>query len=93
MEMPKILPKYTDAKLSKAGWINKEDLKKIGKNALVFLTPTLTLYGAQLLGALNTSTILSLKDLIPSPYVIGAFEGYLIATFLDYLKKLNDGGK
>lgn len=93
MELPKIaiLPKYTDAKLSKKGFLNKDDLKRIGKNMLVFLTPTITLYLAQLTGALSDHTALTYLDLIPSSFVIGAFQAYIISTILDYLKKLNDG--
>lgn len=93
MEIPKILPKFTEAEVSKKGFLNIEDLKKMVRNMLVFLTPSILLYGAQLLGSLNDHILLSLNDLIPSPYVIGAFQGYLISTVLDYLKKLNDGGK
>ena len=93
MELLKVLPQFTEAKNSKAGFLNQEDLHKLCKNMLIFLTPTLVLYGGQLLGSLNSHTVLSLADLIPSSFVIGAFEGYLISTFMDYLKKLNAGGK
>lgn len=90
MEMPiKVLPKYTEAKVSKVGFLNASDWKNIGVNALIFLTPTITLYGAQLLGVLNDRN-LALSDLLPSAYVVGAFEGYVISTGLDYLKKLNN---
>jgi len=92
MEIPKILPQFTEAEVSRKGFLNIEDLKKMVKNMLVFLTPTIVLYGAQLLGTLNDH-VLSLSDLTPSTYVVGAFQGYLISTFLDYLKKLNDGSK
>jgi len=91
MDLPKVLPQYTEDKVSKKGFLNKEDLQKLLKNMLVFLTPTFILYGSQLLGSLNDSTILALKDFIPSRFVIGAFEGYVISTAIDYLKKLNDG--
>lgn len=91
MEMPKILPAFSEAKISPRGKLNAEDLQKMWKNALIFLTPTITLYAAQLIASLNAHTILGLFDLIPNSFVIGAFEGYLISTGLDYLKKLNDG--
>lgn len=91
MELPKILPEFSEAKVAPKGKLNTEDLKKMGKNALIFLTPSITLYAAQLLAALNAHTILSFADLIPNDYVIGAFQGYIISTGLDYLKKLNDG--
>lgn len=95
MEIRKVsvLPKFTEAKTSKRGFLNKEDLHNLLKNALVFLTPTITLYTVQLVSALNDHTALRLSDLVPSLVVIGAFEGHVIATFIDYLKKLNDGGK
>ena len=93
MEIPKIIPSFSEAKVSPKGKLNAADLNKIAKNMLIFLTPTLMLYGAQLLGILEQNTVLSLKDLVPSAFVIGAFEGYLISTALDYLKKLNDGKK
>lgn len=91
MEVPKVLPKFTEAKTSKKGFLNKEDLKKMLRNALVFLTPTILLYASQLTGALSDHGVLIAKDLIPSAFVIGAFEGYLISTAIDYLKKLNNG--
>lgn len=93
MEIPKVslLPKYTNADLSKKGFLNTEDIEKIVKNMLIFLTPTLVLYGSQLMVTLGSHT-LSLSDLVPSQTVIGAFQGYIISTALDYLKKLNDGG-
>ena len=90
MELPKVLPEFSEAKVAPKGTLNKEDINKIFKNMLVFFTPTLMLYGAQLLGGLNDHTVLEISDLIPSSYVIGAFEGYVISTALDYLKKLND---
>jgi len=93
MEIPKILPQFTETEVSRKGFLNIEDLKKMVRNILVFITPTIILYGAQLLGSLNDNIVLSLADLTPSKYVVGAFQGYLISTVLDYLKKLNDGGK
>lgn len=91
MKMLKILPEFSEAKVSPPGKLNAEDLLKMWKNALIFFTPTITLYSVQLIAALNAHTILGLADLVPNAFVIGAFEGYLISTGLDYLKKLNDG--
>lgn len=91
MNLPKVLPEFSEAKISPKGKLNAEDLKKMGRNALIFLTPTITLYAAQLLGALNAHGVLVLSDIAPGAGVIGAFQGYLISTVLDYLKKLNNG--
>ena len=93
MEVPKIavVPKFTEADVSKKGFINKEDLHKLGRNLLIFLIPTILLYAGQLTFALTDHTALTPQDLIPSAQVIGAFEGYIIAAVLDYLKKLNNG--
>lgn len=91
MDLPKILPEFSEAKVAPKGKLNSDDVKRIFKNMLVFLTPTIFLYAAQLTGALKEHTALFLVDLLPSAYVIGAFEGYLISTGLDYLRKLNDG--
>ena len=88
-----VLPKFTEAKLSKKGFLNSQDLLKMGRNALVFLTPTLLLYLGQLSGVLSEGVTLTLIDLIPSAFVIGAFEAYIISTAIDYLKKLNDGSQ
>lgn len=91
MELPKVIPEFSSAKVAPKGALNLEDINKMVKNALVFFTPTIVLYGAQLLGELNKVGVLHLTDLIPSTYVVGAFQGYIISTALDYLKKLNDG--
>ena len=93
MDLLKVLPELSEAKIAPKGKLNAEDLKKMGRNMLIFLTPTFMLYGGQLIGAINDHTVLSLTDLVPSAFVVGAFEGYLISTLLDYLKKLNDGPK
>lgn len=92
MILPKVLPTFTTANISPKGSLNVDDLRKILRNMLVFLTPTILLYGAQLTGALGDHMILRIADLIPSAFVIGAFEGYVISTVIDYLKKLNSGG-
>lgn len=86
----KIVPQITESKVSAKGFINKEDIQRLVRNALIFLTPTIVLYATQLGGALSDHISLTLKDITPSAYVIGAFEGYVISTFLDYLKKLNN---
>jgi len=93
MEIPKILPRLTEAEISPKGTLNIVDIKNILRNMLVFLTPTIILYLSQLTGALSNHTTLVASDLIPSAFVIGAFEGYLISTVIDYLKKLNTGTK
>jgi hypothetical protein len=92
MTLPSILPRFTESDISPKGALNIEDLRKILRNMLVFLTPTILLYLAQLTGALSAHLTLNLADLIPSTFVIGAFEGYVISTVIDYLKKLNAGG-
>jgi len=91
--MVALLPKLSKAGISPKGKLNRKDIKKILRNMLIFITPTLVLYLAQLQGVLGDNITLTLADLIPSTYVIGAFEGYLISTVIDYLTKLNDGTK
>ena len=91
--MVALLPKLSKAGISPKGKLNRKDIKKILRNMLIFITPTLVLYLAQLQGVLGDNITLTLADLIPSTYVIGAFERYLISTVIDYLTKLNDGTK
>ena len=44
----KVLPQFTEAKVSKAGFLNKEDLKKMGINLLKFTAPALVVFFTQL---------------------------------------------
>ncbi len=90
MELPKILPKLTDAKVAGVGFLNRGDIGKLVRNFLIFLSPIVILYGVQLTGALSEHTVLKISDVIPGLAVIGAFEAHIIGTVLDYLRKLND---
>lgn len=83
---------FTDAKISPAGKVNAEDLKRWGHNLLVFLAPLGVIYLLQLSGALQNGA-LTLKSLIPTPVTQGALELYVVNAVLDFLRKLMDGKK
>jgi len=63
--MVALLPKLSKAGISPKGKLNRKDIKKILRNMLIFITPTLVLYLAQLQGVLGDNITLTLADLIP----------------------------
>lgn len=79
--MPKIIPQFTGAKVSKAGWLNKEDLKKMGVNILKFTAPSLAVFFTQLQMGVEPKAAALVALLI------------LYGLIADYLKKLNNGGE
>lgn len=70
---------YTTAKVSPKGMLNKEDLKKIGWNLLIFVAPTLSIFFGQL--ALGVDWKIAL------PVALLA----LWQALADFFKKLNVG--
>ncbi len=89
MTLPSIIPHLTTDSVSPSGTLNIDDIKKMVRNAIIFFVPVILLYGAQLTGALSNHMVLNMKDIVPSAFVIGAFEAHIIGTALDYLRKLN----
>lgn len=69
--------------------LNKEDQNKWYRNILMFIIPVVTVYLGQLGITLQAdSHMLSIKDFIPSSFVIGGAIVYLQSVLLDYLKKV-----
>ncbi len=80
-ELPKIaiIPSYTEAKISKKGFLNKEDLRGMFMNVLTFTAPALVVFFTQLaLGA---------------EFKVAGLTALLIfwGLLADYFKKLNNG--
>lgn len=70
---------FTTAKVSPSGTLNKEDLKKIGWNLLIFVAPTLAIFFGQL--------ALGVDWKMAFPVALLAFWQALA----DFFKKLNAG--
>ena len=83
---------FTNAKVSPAGKINKEDLNKVVGNAVVFLAPLVLLYISQLNAGIQDG-ILSLGDFKPTLITIGGMQLYLLNALTDLLRKFTDGSK
>ena len=89
MELPDL---YTEKKVSPKGQVNKDDLKKWGRNLLVFLAPLAVIYLLQLYAVLQNG-FLSLTDFIPSQITLGAIELYVVNALLDLFRKFTDSKK
>ncbi len=83
---------YTTAKVSPAGTVNKEDLKKWVRNLLIFLIPLGILYLGQLNNGLQDGILLP-NEFLPTPTTIGGMELYIINGLTDLLNKFRDGSK
>ena len=70
---------YTNAKVSPAGTVNKQDLVTVGKNALLFLAPVLVV------------VIPSIMSVIPADYKYAAVVLYILNVLLDILRKFKEG--
>lgn len=81
MNLPKVLPKYTEAETSKKGFLNQEDLKRLGINLLKFVAPT----GVVFFGLLSQGVPLE------KAWPVAALALY--QALADYLGKLNNSGK
>jgi hypothetical protein len=80
------------AKVSPKGKFNKEDLKKMVSNAIVFIAPALVIYLAQVQGVLDSGSF-EFSDLLPSRLTQGAVWSWFMSTVIDAIKKLSDGPK
>ena len=80
---------FTTSKISPSGKLNEADLKRWGRNLLVFLAPLGVIYLLQLSASLQNGA-LSLESLIPNPTTQGGIELYLINGVLDIFRKLQD---
>ena len=94
MNLPKVIPEFTKAKVSKAGFVNKQDLAKWTWNMIRFLRPLALLYlGAAIAIQMVPNHVFALQDLVPSQFVIGGMVLYLLNSAYDFFSKLNDGKK
>ena len=67
---------------------NIADLQKMGKNALIFISPAILIYLAQVQGSLDN---LTWSSLVPNQMTIGAIWAWLLGIIVDGLRKLSDG--
>lgn len=91
MNLPKVVPKFTDAKTSKVGFVNKEDIKKIIRDTIIFFAAPLLMYAGQLSSTLALKHIILGPDFVPNLTTIGTIEGWAIGIVINYLLKLNNG--
>lgn len=91
MELPKV---YTNKKVSPVGQVNKKDIKKIARDALIFFAAPILIYLFQLQGTLDaTGFIVKFVDLVPTPQTIGAIEGWAFGVLINTFLKFRDGTK
>lgn len=79
MELPNILPEFTEAKVSPAGKLNLADLQAMGWNILKFTAPVLGIFFAQLAMGVEWK----------AAGLVALFALY--GLLADYFKKLNSG--
>lgn len=65
--------------------MNKLLLKKVGKNALVFLAPLVVLYLTFVIA--NMQDNFALSDFVPNNATVGAMVLYVLNVFLDFFRK------
>lgn len=70
--------------------LNKEELAKITKNALIFISPVILIYLGFALVAVNTDGF-QVQDLIPNAESVTAMALWTINTLIDIFRKLNAG--
>lgn len=71
---------------STAWAINRTEILKWGKNALIFLAPVIAIY--LVFVQANLADGYNLSDFVPNPIVIGAMLLYAINSILDFFRKL-----
>lgn len=81
MDLPNVLPTFTEAKVSPKGKLNAADLKSLGSNILKFSAPALAVFFAQL----------ALKVEWKAASLVALY--VLYGLLADYFKKLNDAKK
>ena len=79
MELPNVLPEFTEAKVSPKGTLNAADLKALGSNIFRFSAPALGVFFAQL----------ALKVEWKAASLVALY--ILYGLLSDYFKKLNTG--
>lgn len=84
---------YTDNKVSPVGKVNKADLKKIGRDTIIFFAAPTLMYVAQLSGTLSNNGVILMADLTPTLVTIGAIQGWLIGIVINFILKLQNGSK
>lgn len=89
MELPKVIPEFSEARVSPKGKLNKADIDKIRRNMLKFLIPAILIYLGQVVLA-SSDNIVTLQDFIPTSFTMGGIVYYIASTLMDYLTKLNN---
>lgn len=79
MELPKILPEFSEAKVAPKGKLNLEDVNKMLRNLLKFTGPALGVFFYQLSIGIDLKAAWALAALM------------LYGILADYFTKLNDG--
>ena len=78
MNLPFLLPKFSESKISPQGKLNIEDLRKMGINLIVFTAPVLTVFFGLLANGVPFSKAWPVAILV------------LWGVLADYFKKLNN---
>ena len=78
------------AKKSSAWRLNQEDVKKWGKNMLVFLAPLALVYLASIQNRINNGEV-SIEIFKITPEIAGALILYLLNALTDLFKKFSQG--
>lgn len=76
--------------MSKKWTINKQDIKKIIKNALIFVSPVVLVYLGSVLVNIKVDGF-QLKDFNPSVEAVTAIMLWSINTLIDIFRKLQAG--
>lgn len=82
---------FTTDKVSPAGKVNIEDIKKIAKYTAIFFAAPILIYLAQLTGTLSQNGVLFGSDFLPNVQTVGAIEGWGVGILVNFFLKLRDG--
>ncbi len=83
---------FSEAKISPRWKVNAEDLNRLLKNALIFISPAVLIYLLQVQGTLTLEGhTFSTVDFLPSTFTKGAIMSWFISTLIDVFRKFQDG--
>lgn len=78
--------------ISKKWTLNREEIQKVSKNAVVFFSPVALIYLGFVLSAVQKDGF-QVKDLVPSSEAVTVIVLWIINTLIDILKKFSQGVK
>lgn len=79
---------FSKDKVSPKWKVNVDDLKRMLKNSLIFISPAILIYLSQIQGNLDNLSFDSLK---PNAMTIGAIWAWFLGIVIDFFRKLSDG--